>query len=101
VIFYCLKQYSNDYGRVGYKSSVDIIKQLSGNKAEDVSQYITNQISADQITILAGQLFKKTGKAGTYIMFADITSGNILMRYYYIVCAGWENTYLYVYAHVL
>jgi hypothetical protein len=92
---------SNDYGRDGYRAAVNLIKRLSGNKAEDVSQYMMNQISAEQITNLAVQLFQKTGKTGTYVMVADITSGNILMRCYYIVCAGLVNTYLYVYAYVL
>jgi hypothetical protein len=92
---------SNDYGRVGYRAAVDLINQLSGNRAEDVSQYVMKEISADQITNLVVQLFQKTGKFGTYLMVADITSGNILMRCYYIVCAGRENTYLYAYAYIL
>ena len=92
---------SEDAGRIGYREAVALINTLSGNKAEDVSAYLAKEITSEQITQLALQLFQKTGKAGTYVMEADIQSGNILMRYYYIVCAGWDNTYLYAFAYVL
>ena len=92
---------SEDPGREGYRAAVALINSLSRNRAEDVSIYVTREITPDQITQLAFQLFQKTGKIGTYVMEADIPIGNILMRYYYIVCAGWDATYLYVFAYPL
>ena len=92
---------SEDAGREGYRAAVDLINRLSRNTAEDVSTYVTREINPDQITQIAFQLFQKTGKIGTYVMEADIPIGNIMMRYYYIVCAGLDATYLYVFAHAL
>jgi hypothetical protein len=92
---------STDAGRIGYRAAVDLVNQLSGNKAKDFSQYMGRSISSDQITMLATQLFQKTGETGTYLMVADTFSDNINMRCYYIVCVGWETSYLYVYAYLL
>ena len=92
---------SEDAGRTGYRASVDLVNRLSRNRAEDVSVYVAKEVNSDQITQIALQLYLKTGKLGTYLMEADIPVGNINMRYYYIICAGWDATYLYVYAHAI
>lgn len=92
---------SEDAGRIGYRAAVELINQLSRNKAEDISSSLAKEITSEQITQLALQLFQKAGKIGTYVMEADVEYGNILMRCYYIVCAGWDTTYLYAFAYLL
>ena len=92
---------SEDAGREGYREALALINTLSNNKAEDVSAYLAKEITPEQITQLALQLYQKTGKTGTYVMEADIQSGNMLVRYYYVICAGWDATYLYSFAYVL
>ena len=92
---------STNSGRTGYTAAVTLINRLSNNRAEDVSTQLSKEIFPDQITQLALQLFYKTGQLGTFVMVADIPSGKINIRYYYIICAGWDETYLYAFAQVL
>jgi len=92
---------STDSGRAGYTAAVNLINRLSNNRAEDVSVQLAKEVSPDQITQLALQLFYKSGQLGTFVMVADIPSGKITVRYYYIICAGWDETYLYAFAQML
>ena len=93
---------SADYGRVGYRAAVELVNQLSRNRAYDVTQNSVREITAEMVTQVALQLIQKTGKTGTYLMVADVQNGNYTVRWYYIVCAGWDApVYMYVFAHSL
>jgi len=92
---------STDYGRVGYRAAVDLINKLSGNRARDATPQLSRETTGEQLMQLSLELFLKAGKTGTYLMVADVQSGNIRTRCYYIVCLGLENTYTYAFAHPL
>jgi len=90
---------SDDYGRVGYRATVDLINQLSGNRARDHSDAFYRQATTELMTNMAMELFQRIGQTGTYLMVADVQTRMGNERWYYIVCLGWESLYVYAFAH--